>query len=261
MSDPLNFEKVRVQFKAYQKEIVRLLSNHQVVEHTPKAEDAGVLSPDYTYIDLLRPAQEMLAEHIADKNNPHRETATSIGTYTREELMEMLSHKVPSGTIPVTTFLHEFTRPDSTGYYVAVWQKNNTSLTLITTIEGVINGIPYSFSEYTIDFRQYVVPNYRYPPGATETYYTIIMLQEGKPILTTLPAGFAQLYMNTYGLVLQVRTTTVSMPSAIITNETPTGTVSLFQEMAFDGKILHQDSFRTRQGGGIPHSSNRGAGS
>src|SRR5690554_4007027 len=57
-----------------------------------------------TLNQLQTPSNQQLDSHASDKNNPHRETAASIGTRTKSQVNTELNRMIPKGSIPIFTY-------------------------------------------------------------------------------------------------------------------------------------------------------------
>lgn len=135
---PLNFELVRKQFTRYQKEIVRILKKYQTRPFAFTTDDAKELQFGQTAVSLMQPARTLLSNHVARLNNPHRETAASIGTLTAPVIMSLFNIRMPQGFLPLSHYGFVDIKTDVE--IKALWSYNGFSLTVSAPVIAYLAG-------------------------------------------------------------------------------------------------------------------------
>ena len=153
-----------VAFKKYRKEMIRILKERiRPLAYTSK--DADYLLPDWTVTKLLQAARAALAAHIARKDNPHQETATTIGSYTETIVAGKFAAKVPNSIVPISTYgIHERL---TAAQVTAAWTNSGFVLTCNRVMKAIISGTPYNMSVQSLTL------------AANKTYYIFIRLRFG----------------------------------------------------------------------------------
>lgn len=101
-------------FPGYNGEIYRILNKKDEVAHyADRADTLEGATPE----EILAESRSLLAQHIANKNNPHQETPGSIGVLSAEYVLNQLKNKVPVGMSPFDIF----------GYHTKTWNKENVN--------------------------------------------------------------------------------------------------------------------------------------
>ena len=142
-------------FKAYKDQIRRLLMDRQ----RPKAsdaKDAGALKPSWGVAELLAPARNALAAHIARKDDPHKETIESINSYSEETLSGNLATKVPNSVVPVSSFgvLDRMSAAQVSGMWT--YPTSGWTLTANRVVRVVMSGTVYEMPVTTLDLSSVV---------------------------------------------------------------------------------------------------------
>lgn len=147
-------------FWRYQKEIERLIEQYSVVNDVNESLDANYLAPDVTAQQLLDPALNALLAHEQRFDNPHEEDADSIGTYSREYLLDQLSGLLRPGILPVSTwgfgrnqdlsgdFISGLTKPSNS----TLPTPDNFYVDCVTAHRGLLSGTPYRIEPQRILF-------------------------------------------------------------------------------------------------------------
>lgn len=150
MSGPLNIYSLIKQFKRYQREIVRLIETYSVSADVDEGLDANELEGGYTANDLLQPALTLLAAHTSRLDNPHKESAESLGsTYSRAYVLEQISELLQPGILPISSWGFD----KQIGSFQSHWDMGidtgtagNPNLIKIrcnSTFKGLLSGTPY----------------------------------------------------------------------------------------------------------------------
>lgn len=183
-------ELLRYYFGRYQEEIVRLLS--KVVLNRTLSDDAGKLQGN-TVAQLLQPARDELAAHIADLDNPHEETLASLGTSSETYIRELAASKIPNGIVPISTYGVSDRLTDA--QVAAAWTYSGWILTCNRAIIAIISGQPVTLPITSIDLR-----NIEAAP-ANKTFHLYVYMKYNvityRCTTETPPEGVSIMYIGT----------------------------------------------------------------
>lgn len=155
-------------FAQWHREIVRILTRKAQV--SSESDDADLIVTD-DWQSLLKPARDLLAAHIARKDNPHQETIESIGSYSATTIRGKLARKLPNGILPISSYgvVDELTEAQLT----AAWVINGWTLTTSIPIISVLGGTLYRVPPTTINLRSAA------PDPSNKTFYVFARLELG----------------------------------------------------------------------------------
>lgn len=156
MSDPIRKYVLLREFREYHNQILRLIATRSGTGEVESSYDTNTLSPGWTAESLMQPAKNALTAHISRLDNPHEETADSIGnTYSREFIDGRLSGSLPIGTLPISSFGHDLLaiEGDLASYWTLVDQASGPILRSARAMSGLLNGVPYTLpaQDYPIE--------------------------------------------------------------------------------------------------------------
>ena len=136
-------------FKAYQREIVRVLTQRKR-GNANTSNDADLLLPDWNWVKLLQAARAALAAHMARTDNPHQETMSTIGSYTATQITAIAAKKVPLAVMPFSTYGLMDTPLDDAGMN-ALWSSAGFVVSINASLTVILSGTPYTLPAGSID--------------------------------------------------------------------------------------------------------------
>lgn len=160
-------------FAKYHLQIKRILLE-RLRPAAGESKDATYLLPNWNITKLLETARVALAAHIARKDDPHKETIESIGSYSEETIAAKLAAKVPNSVMPVSTYGVQDHLSNSQVAAAWTYIANSFLLTCSREMKVVISGTPYVLPITTIDLTKVVVD------PRLKTLYVYLRLRFGR---------------------------------------------------------------------------------
>lgn len=177
-------------FGWYQREIIRILKRLRMVLNY--AKNSTRLN-GRTLAEVMQPARDSLATHIANKNNPHLETLDTIDTYSDAYIRSQLPTKVPQGILPISTY--GVTDALSDAELLAAWVISGWTIGVNRTINAIISGTVFTMTPWTVDVRN-IAQNY-----TNRTFHIYLYMKLGVVSYQcrgdTVPEGTTMMYLGT----------------------------------------------------------------
>lgn len=165
MTTSLALSRFHRMFDRYEAEIIRLIRRlGSVIE----SENAGSINGK-TAMDLLASGRQLLLEHETS-NNPHLETAITIGSLPRSEILQRLSSKLSNGVVPIS--LYGIADEMTDAEVDAVWTHAGSVITCTQAMTAVMSGNIYIVPAQSIDLAPL--------SESVATIYLYLKLRQGK---------------------------------------------------------------------------------
>lgn len=125
-------------FPKYNDEIYRILNKtDEVAKYADMADTLEGATPS----EITEESLNLLAGHVANKNNPHEETPESTNTFSAESVIDIFKNKVEVGLSPFDVY----------GYNLKTWTKLNVndlfslsgSKVTVSTHQAIMKGVRY----------------------------------------------------------------------------------------------------------------------
>lgn len=218
MSGPITARSLLINknFVWYQSEIVRVLKRVRVV--ITHAKNSTRLNGK-TLDEIMKPSRDLLATHVANKNNPHGETLQSINTYSDAYIRSILSGKVPQGILPISTYGISDGLTDAE--MLASWTVSGFTIGIARELSVIVSGTLYTLPAWSIDVRTIAAI------GTGRTYHVYLYLKFGQVTYQCrediVPEGTSMMYVGsvvagptgitsrTFATVIRIDTFRISM--------------------------------------------------
>lgn len=151
---------------------VILLLQKEIKGVTIGSENTDMLAGQ-TKLQILSEALARLSSHASRSDNPHEETAESIGTIHKDEIEAFDFTGIPSGAFPIDVVGYDTTTWETTDLSALLTVGTNT-ISLTRPLHYILYGRPYSINPQTLSF----------PSGTNPELYLYIELNKGLPGLT-----------------------------------------------------------------------------
>lgn len=152
MGNPLRKKIIEWFEKEYQEEMARLLFKSQIRDHGEVTDDARELQTGHTWTTLLKPARDLLASHIARVNNPHAETANSLGSMPHAEAVRETDGKASQGFYPVSHY--GFTDFVDNNWIKGIWKRTGWVIECTEHVITTMGGYTVVMPKVRYDLRQ-----------------------------------------------------------------------------------------------------------